>query len=82
MVHEASEHDSHSAQSSPSAAGDDLRHRTSYLEQEIDLLRAKVAESPRHIRLLEDRLTLWIGQHRHETHRFDSRHHRFAVMPM
>jgi proteasome-associated ATPase len=57
MVHEASEHDSHSAQSSPSAAGDDLRHRTSYLEQEIDLLRAKVAESPRHIRLLEDRLT-------------------------
>jgi proteasome-associated ATPase len=57
MVHEASEHDSQSAQSSPSAAGDDLRHRTSYLEQEIDLLRAKVAESPRHIRLLEDRLT-------------------------
>src|SRR6195952_4777216 len=57
MVHEASEHDSHSAQSSPSAAGDDLRHRTSYLEQEIDLLRAKMAESPRHIRLLEERLS-------------------------
>jgi proteasome-associated ATPase len=34
----------------------DLRRRTSFLEQEIELLRAKVAESPRHIRLLEDRL--------------------------
>ncbi len=34
----------------------DLRRRTSFLEQEVELLRAKVAESPRHMRLLEDRL--------------------------
>src|ERR1700761_4376731 len=60
MVHEAGEHDRHNDDRADSArSGDDrdLRHRTSYLEQEIDLLRAKVAESPRHIRLLEDRLT-------------------------
>ena len=35
----------------------DLRRRTAFLEQELELLRAKVAESPRHMRLLEDRLT-------------------------
>jgi proteasome-associated ATPase len=40
-----------------SAADADLRRRTSFLEQEIELLRAKVAESPRHMRILEDRLT-------------------------
>ncbi len=34
----------------------DLRRRTAFLEQELDLLRAKVSESPRHMRLLEDRL--------------------------
>src|SRR5690349_2023525 len=34
----------------------ELRRRTSFLEQEVELLRAKVAESPRHMRLLEDRL--------------------------
>ena len=34
----------------------DLRRRTAFLEQELELLRAKVAESPRHIRALEDRL--------------------------
>src|SRR5690348_9307708 len=34
----------------------DVRRRTAFLEQEIDLLRAKVAESPRHMRMLEDRL--------------------------
>jgi proteasome-associated ATPase len=34
----------------------DLRRRTAFLEQEIELLRAKVSESPRHMRLLEDRL--------------------------
>jgi proteasome-associated ATPase len=34
----------------------DLRRRTTFLEQEVELLRAKVAESPRHIRALEDRL--------------------------
>ena len=35
----------------------DLRRRTAFLEQELELLRAKVSESPRHLRLLEDRLT-------------------------
>jgi proteasome-associated ATPase len=35
----------------------DLRRRTAFLEQEIELLRAKASESPRHMRLLEDRLT-------------------------
>jgi proteasome-associated ATPase len=35
----------------------DTRRRTVFLEQELELLRAKVAESPRHMRLLEDRLT-------------------------
>jgi len=34
----------------------DLRRRTAFLEQEVELLRSKVAESPRHMRLLEDRL--------------------------
>ncbi|HJQ43815.1 MAG TPA: proteasome ATPase [Jatrophihabitantaceae bacterium] len=34
----------------------DVRRRTAFLEQEVELLRAKVAESPRHMRLLEDRL--------------------------
>jgi proteasome-associated ATPase len=34
----------------------DLRRRTVFLEQEVDLLRAKVSEGPRHMRLLEDRL--------------------------
>ncbi len=34
----------------------DLRRRTTFLEQELELLRAKVSESPRHLRLLEDRL--------------------------
>ncbi|HZC70823.1 MAG TPA: proteasome ATPase [Jatrophihabitans sp.] len=34
----------------------DLRRRTAFLEQELELLRAKVSESPRHMRLLEERL--------------------------
>jgi proteasome-associated ATPase len=34
----------------------DLRRRTAFLEQEVELLRSKVAESPRHMRILEDRL--------------------------
>jgi proteasome-associated ATPase len=34
----------------------DARRRAAFLEQELELLRAKVAESPRHMRLLEDRL--------------------------
>ncbi|MEO6885600.1 MAG: proteasome ATPase [Jatrophihabitantaceae bacterium] len=45
------------SQAVPGAADDpDLRRRTAFLEQEIELLRAKVSESPRHMRLLEDRL--------------------------
>src|SRR3954453_13282426 len=39
-----------------SANDPDLRRRTAFLEQEVDLLRSKVAESPRHMRALEDRL--------------------------
>ncbi len=34
----------------------DARRRTAFLEQEVELLRSKVAESPRHMRALEDRL--------------------------
>jgi proteasome-associated ATPase len=34
----------------------DARRRTAFLEQEVELLRSKVAESPRHMRVLEDRL--------------------------
>ncbi len=39
------------------ARPDDDRRRTAFLERELELLRAKVSESPRHMRLLEDRLT-------------------------
>ena len=34
----------------------DARRRAAFLEQEVELLRAKVADSPRHMRMLEDRL--------------------------
>src|SRR3954452_4609972 len=34
----------------------DARRRAAFLEQEVELLRSKVAESPRHMRMLEDRL--------------------------
>ncbi|WP_375476253.1 proteasome ATPase [uncultured Jatrophihabitans sp.] len=34
-----------------------MRRRSAFLEQEVELLRAKASESPRHMRLLEDRLT-------------------------
>jgi proteasome-associated ATPase len=34
----------------------ETRRRTAFLEQEVELLRAKVAESPRHMRILEERL--------------------------
>src|SRR5664279_4435744 len=34
----------------------DLRRRSAFLEQEIELLRTKLAESPRHMRVMEDRL--------------------------
>jgi proteasome-associated ATPase len=39
-------------------AGEDqeLRRRAAFLEQEIEMLRANAAETPRHMRLLEDRL--------------------------
>jgi proteasome-associated ATPase len=41
-----------------SGAGEDqeLRRRTAFLEQEIEMLRATVAETPRHMRVLEERL--------------------------
>jgi proteasome-associated ATPase len=41
----------------PELSEAELRRRTVFLEQELELLRAKVSESPRHMRLLEDRLT-------------------------
>jgi proteasome-associated ATPase len=34
----------------------DARRRAAFLEQEVELLRAKIADSPRHLRMLEDRL--------------------------
>jgi proteasome-associated ATPase len=34
----------------------DVRRRAAFLEQEVELLRSKIAESPRHMRVLEDRL--------------------------
>jgi proteasome-associated ATPase len=37
-------------------ASREARRRTAFLEQEVELLRAKVAESPRHMRILEERL--------------------------
>ncbi|MDP9092299.1 MAG: proteasome ATPase [Actinomycetota bacterium] len=46
----------HSPRSHESSTDPELRRRTAFLEQEIELLRAKVAESPRHVRVLEDRL--------------------------
>jgi proteasome-associated ATPase len=60
MAHEPSEPQdtrrSHDADLHVPLDDADLRRRTVFLEQELDLLRAKVAESPRHMRLLEDRL--------------------------
>ncbi len=57
----ATEHDEF-ARRGGSSSGDagrgvaDAQHRLAYLEQEIELLRAKAVESPRHLRLLEERL--------------------------
>jgi proteasome-associated ATPase len=54
MAHEPREPQgkrSHEREDEPEA-----RRRVAFLEQEVELLRAKVAESPRHMRLLEDRL--------------------------
>jgi proteasome-associated ATPase len=45
--------DPHPARQSGDA---DARRRAAYLEQEVELLRSKVAESPRHMRVLEERL--------------------------
>src|SRR5277367_4626095 len=53
---DSGERGSHDADRNRDFDDRDMRQRTSYLEQELDLLRAKAAESPRHIRLLEDRL--------------------------
>jgi proteasome-associated ATPase len=53
-------HESHSGPESSRSHGssaDDQRRRAAFLERELELLRAKVSESPRHMRLLEDRLT-------------------------
>src|SRR4051812_49951574 len=47
---------SEGSRASGSPGDADLRRRTAFLEQELELLRAKVSESPRHMRLLEDRL--------------------------
>ncbi len=46
----------HDPQSAPRPNDSDIRRRAALLEQEVELLRSKVAESPRHMRLLEDRL--------------------------
>ncbi len=58
MVHDAADHDSSDAHDRRDQHADtqDARRRMTFLEQEIELLRTKVAESPRHMRLLEDRL--------------------------
>src|SRR3954454_15019730 len=44
------------SRASGSAGDADMRRRNAFLEQELELLRAKISESPRHMRLLEDRL--------------------------
>ncbi len=53
------QHDSDEPQYDPRSRDEstrEFRRRTAFLEQEVELLRAKVAESPRHMRVLEDRL--------------------------
>jgi proteasome-associated ATPase len=55
MAHEPREPQS-GPRSNDSTGDPDARRRTMFLEQELELLRAKAAESPRHMRLLEDRL--------------------------
>ncbi|MDQ6851513.1 MAG: proteasome ATPase [Actinomycetota bacterium] len=51
-------HEPRDPQSGPRShsADSDIRRRAAFLEQEVEFLRTKVAESPRHMRLLEDRL--------------------------
>jgi proteasome-associated ATPase len=55
MASESREPD-HGARPQSGAEEQGGSRRTAFLEQEIELLRAKVAESPRHMRMLEDRL--------------------------
>src|ERR1700712_5969993 len=50
----ASEHDVQSAASAPGA--ERLRAQLPYLEEEISTLRRRLTDSPRHVRILEDRL--------------------------
>src|ERR1700712_5947820 len=50
----ASEHDVQSAASAPGA--ERLRAQVSFLEEEITRLRRRLTDSPRHVRILEDRL--------------------------
>jgi proteasome-associated ATPase len=42
--------------SSEPAHDSELRRRTAFLEQEVEALRGRIADSPRHMRVLEDRL--------------------------
>ncbi len=50
----ASEHDVQAAASAPDA--ERLRAQVSFLEEEISTLRRRLTDSPRHVRILEDRL--------------------------
>src|SRR5882757_3388592 len=54
MAHESN--DTPRSADSDDDASREARRRTAFLEQEVELLRAKVAESPRHMRILEERL--------------------------
>src|SRR5664279_4723695 len=55
MAHEPREPQSGPHSNTPGHDAD-LRRRATFLEQEVELLRSKVSESPRHLRMLEDRL--------------------------
>jgi proteasome-associated ATPase len=55
MAHEPREPQS-GARPQDYAHDPDARRRMVFLEQELEILRGKAAESPRHVRLLEDRL--------------------------
>ena len=55
MAHEPREPQSGPHSNTPGNDAD-LRRRATFLEQEVELLRGKVSESPRHLRMLEDRL--------------------------
>src|SRR6266516_93971 len=54
MAHES--HDTPRSNDFDDDASQEARRRMAFLEQEVELLRAKVAESPRHLRILEERL--------------------------